>query len=49
MNGEMLLQHAAGIIENRRDRYGDPTAFEEVYLRFSEIAVAFCQVRFALW
>jgi hypothetical protein len=26
MNGEMLLQHAAGVVEKRRDHYGEPTA-----------------------
>jgi hypothetical protein len=25
MNGEMLLKHAAGVMANRRDSYGDPS------------------------
>lgn len=24
MNSEMLLRHAAGVVENRRDTYGEP-------------------------
>ena len=36
MNGEMLLQHAAGIIENRREHYGEPTAlFDHIAKRWS--------------
>ena len=26
MNGEMLLQHAAGVVEKRREHYGEPAA-----------------------
>ena len=36
MNGEMLLQHAAGVVENRRDRYGESTAlFDHIAKRWS--------------
>ena len=36
MNGEMLLQHAAGVVENRRDQYGDPgPLFDHVAKRWS--------------
>jgi hypothetical protein len=36
MNAEMLLQHAAGVVENRRDRYGEPTAlFDHIAKRWS--------------
>ena len=36
MNGEMLLKHAAGVIENRRRQYGDPIAlFDHIAKRWS--------------
>ena len=36
MNGEMLLQHAAGVVEKRRDHYGEPTAlFDHIAKRWS--------------
>jgi hypothetical protein len=36
MNGGMLLQHAAGVVENRRERYGEPTAlFDHIAKRWS--------------
>ena len=36
MNGEMLLQHAAGVVEKRRDHYGEPTAlFDHIARRWS--------------
>lgn len=36
MNGEMLLRHAAGVIENRRDHYGEPPAlFGHIAKRWS--------------
>ena len=38
MNGEMLLQHAAGVLEHRRDRYGEPgPLFERVAARWSQV------------
>ena len=36
MNGAMLLQHAAGVVENRRDHYGEPEAlFAQIAARWS--------------
>ena len=36
MNGEMLLQHAAGVVEKRREHYGEPTAlFDHIAKRWS--------------
>ena len=36
MNGEMLLQHAAGVVEHRRDHYGEPTVlFDHIAKRWS--------------
>ena len=36
MNGEMLLQHAAGVVEDRRDRYGEPgPLFQHIAARWS--------------
>ena len=36
MNGEMILKHAAGVIENRRRQYGDPIAlFDHIAKRWS--------------
>ncbi len=36
MNGEMLLQHAAGVVENRRRRYGEPEdLFDHIAKRWS--------------
>ena len=36
MNGEMLLQHAAGVVENRRDHYGEPgQLFDHIAKRWS--------------
>jgi hypothetical protein len=36
MNGEMLLQHAAGVVEKRRNHYGEPTAlFDHIARRWS--------------
>ena len=36
MNGEMLLEHAAGVVADRRSRYGEPEdLFEHVAKRWS--------------
>jgi hypothetical protein len=36
MNGTMMLQHAAGVIENRRQQYGSPEdLFDHVAKRWS--------------
>jgi hypothetical protein len=36
MNGEMLLQHAAGVVEKRREHYGEPAAlFDHIATRWS--------------
>jgi len=36
MNGDMLLKHAAGVIANRRDTYGEPSdAMNAVAKRWS--------------
>jgi len=36
MNGAMLLKHAAGVVENRRQHYGAPEdLFEQVAKRWS--------------
>ena len=36
MNGSMLLRHAAGVIENRRQQYGPPKAlFDHIAKRWS--------------
>ena len=36
MNGEMMLQHAAGVIENRQRQYGSPEdLFEHIAKRWS--------------
>lgn len=36
MNGEMMLQHAAGVLENRRRQYGEATAlFDHIAQRWS--------------
>ena len=36
MNGEMLLQHAAGVVEHRRNLYGEPAVlFEHIAARWS--------------
>jgi len=36
MNGDMLLKHAAGVIANRRDLYGEPSdAMKAVAKRWS--------------
>ena len=36
MNGEMMLKHAAGVVENRRERYSEPGAlFDQVAKRWS--------------
>ena len=38
MNGEMLLRHAAGVIEDRRALYGEPEdLFEQVARRWSYV------------
>jgi len=36
MNGEMLLKHAAAVVEHRREQYGDPIPlFDQVAERWS--------------
>lgn len=36
MNGEMLLKHAAGVVANRREIYGEPERlFEQIAKRWS--------------
>ena len=36
MNGEMLLKHAAGVVANRREAYGEPERlFEQIAKRWS--------------
>ena len=36
MNGAMVLQHAAGVVESRRDHYGEPEAlFAQIAARWS--------------
>jgi hypothetical protein len=36
MNAEMLLQHAAGVVSNRRIQYGEPSElFDQVAKRWS--------------
>ncbi|MEG9883734.1 MAG: DUF6378 domain-containing protein [Hyphomicrobiales bacterium] len=36
MNSEMMLKHAAGVVENRRRQYGDASAlFDHVATRWS--------------
>ena len=36
MNGEMMLKHAAGVVENRRRQYGEPlTLFDRIAKRRS--------------
>ena len=36
MNGEMMLKHAAGVFENRREQYGDPSdLFDHIAKRWS--------------
>lgn len=36
MNGEMMLKHDAGVVENRRERYSEPGAlFDQVAKRWS--------------
>ena len=36
MNGEMLLKHAAGVVANRREAYGEPERlFEQIARRWS--------------
>ncbi len=36
MNGEMMLKHAAGVVENRRRRYGEPEdLFDHIAKRWS--------------
>jgi len=36
MNGEMMLQHAASVVENRRRQYGEATAlFDHIARRWS--------------
>ena len=38
MNGEMMLKHAAGVVENRRRQYGDATAlFDHIAKRWSRV------------
>ncbi len=38
MNGEMLLQHAAGVVEHRRNLYGEPgPLFERIAARWSQV------------
>ena len=38
MNGEMLLQHAAGVVKHRRNLYGEPaTLFERIAARWSQV------------
>ena len=38
MNGAMLLKHAAGVVEKRRDEYGEPEdLFEHVAARWSQV------------
>ena len=36
MNGEMMLKHAAGVFENRREQYGEPSdLFDHIAKRWS--------------
>jgi len=36
MNGEMMLKHAAGVVENRRRQYGEPLdLFDHIAKRWS--------------
>ena len=36
MNGEMLLKHAAGVLEDRQRKYGDPAGlFDQVAKRWA--------------
>ena len=38
MNGAMLLQHAAGVVDKRRDEYGEPEdLFENIAARWSQV------------
>jgi len=38
MNGAMLLQHAAGVVEKRRADYGEPEAlFANIAVRWSQV------------
>ena len=38
MNGAMLLQHAAGVVEKRRADYGEPEdLFENIAQRWSQV------------
>ena len=38
MNAEMLLQHAAGVVERRRELYGEPgPLFERIAVRWSQV------------
>ena len=38
MNGAMLLQYAAGVVEHRRELYGEPgPLFERITARWSQV------------
>ena len=38
MNGAMLLQHAASVVDRRRDEYGEPEdRFEHIAARWSQV------------
>ena len=38
MNGAMLLRHAAGVVDKRRDEYGEPEdLFANVAVRWSQV------------
>ena len=38
MNGAMLLQHAAAVVDKRRDKYGEPEElFANVAVRWSQV------------
>ncbi len=38
MNGAMLLKHAAGVVDKRRDEHGEPEdLFEHIAVRWSQV------------